>query len=90
MVNLKTLSSDVCEKLPYKETKSKVEGIVESTFENLVVALENGEEIRIKGLGTFKVIKTKGVKRKLPGASEVKSYPGKKKVKFTPSSKLSL
>ena len=48
-------------------------------------ALKDGEDVKIKDLGTFKVITTKPRKGRNPKTGEAVEIPAKKTLKFKPS-----
>lgn len=48
-------------------------------------ALKDGEDVKIKDLGTFKVITTKPRKGRNPKTGEAVEIPAKRTVKFRPS-----
>ncbi len=87
-MNLKELSSALWEKLPYKESKNNTEIMLNVLFEVISSTLKKGEEVKVKGFGSFKVVTVKGGMKKLPGQTVAKMYPDKQKVKFIPSSNL--
>lgn len=56
-------------------SRSDAAKVVESVFENITVALKNGQEVRLVGFGTFSISKASGSKQ--PATKVIHSKSGK-------------
>lgn len=65
--------------------RKDVKAIIESFLDCIRQALKDGEDVKIKDLGTFKVITTKPRKGRNPKTGEAVEIPAKKTLKFRPS-----
>lgn len=74
--------------LPYEEKLDKVRIIVEATFDEIHKQIKQGEDVRIRGFGTFKCRKLAAREMKLPLTGEIKQLPERKKLVFSSSPKL--
>lgn len=81
---------EVSSNLPYEEKNDRVRMIIESTFEEIYKQIKKGEEVRIRGFGTFKRKTLAAREMKLPLTGEIKQLPERKKLVFSVSPKLSL
>lgn len=80
-----------------REVAKKTEltqGVVKKCLDGLIdvitESVKKGEEIRIVGFGTFRVVTRKERKGKNPRSGEEITIPAKKVVKFSPGKKLEL
>lgn len=70
------------------ETKSRSEGILEAIIGCLQDALVAGEEVSIKGFGSFKVVERAARQGRNPRSGEKINIPASKTIKFFPSKSL--
>ena len=69
-------------------TKKQAQAAVEAVFETIAVAMENGEEVRLVGFGTFKVSERAAREGKNPQTGAVIKIPAKKVARFIPGKAL--
>lgn len=65
--------------------RKEVKSIINTFLMCLRDALKDGEEVKIKDLGTLKVVTTKPRKGRNPKTGEAVEIPAKKTVRFKPS-----
>jgi len=58
---------------------------VEAVIDAIKEALEKGEDVKLVGFGTFRVVETKPRKGRNPRTGEVVEIPSKKRVRFQQS-----
>lgn len=73
-----------------KITKKSALTLTNTVLEVLEESLKKGEEVRIPGFGTFKVLLRKERKARHPRTKQEITIPAKKVVKFVPGSQLKL
>jgi len=69
-------------------TKNTAEGIVKDVFNSIDGALEEGENVSLKGFGTFKKVTRAARTCRNPQTGETVKVPKKQVVKFKPSKEL--
>ncbi|OQX52472.1 MAG: hypothetical protein B5M53_08365 [Candidatus Cloacimonas sp. 4484_209] len=74
------LAARVVEKLGIK--KKDAVGIANALFETIKESLKQGEEVRITGFGSFRVVQRAAREGRNPVTREVIEIPAKKVVKF--------
>ena len=70
-------------------TQKQVGEIVDATLLAIKAALEEGQEVRLVGFGTFAVRETAARKGVNPHTREQMEIPAKERVRFTPGKDLS-
>ena len=65
--------------------RADVKRIIDGFLICIRQALKDGEDVKIKDLGTFKVVTTKPRKGRNPKTGEAVEIPAKKTLKFRPS-----
>ncbi len=71
-------------------TKKQAGEAVEAVLEAIVEALKSGEEVRLVGFGTFRVVEMKAREGRNPQTGEKIKIPARKVVKFRPGRALEL
>ncbi len=66
----------------------QAEKVVNSFIDTITESMEKGEEVRITGFGTFKVVQRAPRKGRHPRTGEEMLIPGGKRPAFTPGSRL--
>ena len=66
----------------------EAERALSAFMEAVTEALSGGEEVRLSGFGTFRVVERKPRRMKNPRTGEVMDIPAKRVVKFKPGSGL--
>lgn len=65
--------------------RQEVKRIIDGFLLCIQQALKDGEDVKIKDIGTFKVVTTKPRKGRNPRTGEAVEIPAKKTLKFRPS-----
>ncbi len=91
-MNSKDIYNKVYEELSIeeKDEKKKAQEVIEAAFKKIVECVSQGENVKIKDFGTFKMKISKARTMIIPFTKEEKHIPEKKKLKFLPASKLEL
>ncbi len=66
----------------------QAEKVVNSFIETVTLAMEKGEEVRITGFGTFRVVQRAPRKGRHPRTGQEMQIPGSRRPTFTPGSRL--
>lgn len=66
-------------------SKQRAEMLINSVFETLTDTIKNGEEIEIRGFGSFRIRRTKERPGRNPKTGELAVVPSRWAVKFKPS-----
>ena len=77
--------SELVTKLAYQHPnilRKDIEKIIEVIFSEIIIALSKGENIEIRGFGTYKVVTRKARTGRNPKNSEIIQIPAKKVPKF--------
>jgi len=69
-------------------TNKQAEKIVNSFIDTVTEAIEKGEEVRITGFGTFRVVQRAPRKGRHPRTGQEMLIPGSQRPAFTPGSRL--
>lgn len=65
-------------------TRSEAEEVIESTIENIVKALSDGDDVRIMGFGVFTVTRRKGGEARNPKTGKIIKTPASNRARFKP------
>jgi DNA-binding protein HU-beta len=65
-----------------KLTNRDATGVIEATIENIMKALQRGDEVRLVGFGTFTVSRRKASEGRNPRTGETIKIPASKNPKF--------
>jgi len=77
--------SELVTKLAYQHPnilRKDIEKIIEVIFSEIIIALSKGENIEIRGFGTYKVVTRKARTGRNPKNSEIIQIPAKKAIKW--------
>ncbi len=66
----------------------QAERVINSFIETVTIAMERGEEVRLTGFGTFKVVQRAPRKGRHPRTGQEMEIPGSQRPTFTPGSRL--
>lgn len=66
----------------------QAEKIMNSFIETVTISMERGEEVRLTGFGTFKVVARAPRKGRHPRTGQEMEIPGSQRPTFTPGSRL--
>ena len=80
--------SELVTKLAYQHPnilRKDIEKIIEVIFSEIIIALSKGENIEIRGFGTYKVVTRKARTGRNPKNSEIIQIPAKKAIKWKSS-----
>jgi integration host factor subunit beta len=69
-------------------TKKDAEQLVEVVFESIIVALNKGDKIELRGFGSFRVRERNARKGRNPKTGETVSIPAKRVAYFKPGKEL--
>ena len=69
----------------FELTRSYARDLVDSVFQKIIDAANNGEEVGIFGLGKFKIVERGARKARNPQTGETVKVAAKKVLKFTPA-----
>jgi DNA-binding protein HU-beta len=67
-----------------KLTRGEAEEIVQSTIENIITALRQGDDVRLMGFGVFTVTRRKGGEARNPKTGKIIKMPASKRARFKP------
>ncbi len=67
-----------------KLTRGEAGEVVESTIENIITALREGDDVRLMGFGVFTVMRRKGGEARNPRTGKVIKMPASKRARFKP------
>ncbi len=65
-------------------TRGEAEEVVESTIENIIKALGEGDDVRLMGFGVFTVTQRKGGEARNPKTGKVIKMPASWRARFKP------
>ena len=65
-------------------TRGEAEEVVESTIENIITALRQGDDVRLMGFGVFTVAGRKGGEARNPRTGKIIKLPASKRARFKP------
>jgi DNA-binding protein HU-beta len=66
----------------------QAEKVINSFIDTVTISMEKGEEVRLTGFGTFKVVARAPRKGRHPRTGEEMEIPGTSRPTFTPGTKL--
>jgi DNA-binding protein HU-beta len=65
-------------------TRGEAEEVVESTIENIVQALRQGDDVRLVGFGVFAVTRRKSREARNPKTGKIIKLPASRRARFKP------
>ncbi len=65
-------------------TRGEAEEVVECTIENIMKALQQGDDVRLMGFGVFTVTRRKGGEARNPKTGKIIKLPASKRARFKP------
>lgn len=65
-------------------TRGEAEEVVESTIENIIKALGDGDDVRLMGFGVFMVSRRKGGEARNPKTGKIIKLPASRRARFKP------
>lgn len=65
-------------------SRGEAEEVVDSTIENIVKALSDGDDVRLMGFGVFTVSRRKGSEARNPKTGKIIKLPASNRARFKP------